>query len=333
MVGVTRPTFLNTITVAFRGIKLECRYDVDRKKLFYEKINDESYVWRLHEHLSPGSYTFPFHFLVRPLPATVRGVLSDVQYHVQATVSYTNTMAKLKEPVQLVRTPPPGAREYVVATGNWRDLLVYEFGLQSKVAFQGHPYKCSILIYPIGGARWFEVHAVSVLLVQACKIPRVASTAKTTESAKYLLFHREVTTSEMTWTSHYSLDISFTIAPTCLTYDELGALSPRSVYPSTESQGFEADHKLRLCLDICELQSPLPLPSEMGAVPGYATYHRRRSQALRFRRMEVLYAMPLTILPSALLQGLVSPPSYHQVPPPQELPPPMPMPSPPKYVA
>ncbi|AGO13109.1 AaceriAFL048Wp [[Ashbya] aceris (nom. inval.)] len=133
--------------------------------------------------LSPGTYTYPFNFVLDPyhFHASIGTHLGSTQYRMELTCTIMRQKGQyetifLSRPFTVKKTLPPGnllRYDCVESQGTWRDgLLDYKIYLSTKLLEFDQPFQFHLHLVK-GDAHQIEVQAIEVILEQNMLIPCV----------------------------------------------------------------------------------------------------------------------------------------------------------------
>ncbi|KAG2731678.1 hypothetical protein G9P44_005265 [Scheffersomyces stipitis] len=344
VVYVFTPARLCHLKIEFRGKK----YITLQKSAYHNTQSPlvkcrtlvyDTVLWKQEDVLPIGIYNYSFTFVVEPsLPETVDTANLQIHYELDVSMKYTlpssnsqklKTIRRFKE-VQLVRClSEEDSTEPLIARGNWRNIILYEFTVQSKVAFQCEDYSTTIKIYPLALRNCnFTIHNVSVLLVQ--KITTMTSNmSKKTINRSILLSSRTVEESH-TGTEDCSLQHvqSVRIPSYEQLVQDIHTKSPTRIQPDfcdDTELGFSCSHQIKVCFEISELspstkvfQNSLLEVAECGKRGESASIFPSRTPfALKDRskfnsnkKVELSFTHSIMVLSAQSFNGSISPPSY-----------------------
>ena len=208
-----------------------------------------------------------------------------------------------------------------MATGNWRDLLVYEFSFQNKIAFQESPFLSIFRIYPIEPEKqYFTLHGVSIWIVQNLTFDKYVCSnykKKYTETDKILLYKRMFNfQSLVTKNGSYNFEICLKIPSNGVIYDKSNQKLKKTIYPSINNnanEGFISSHTLKVTVEVSECErhnqiknkqtyqvsrtnSTFSSSSEksMDALdsvtfPGYTNYHEKKDRCYKIQENRTFF--------------------------------------------
>lgn len=355
---IFKSVMIEKLTVSFRGIKFETLFDLahiknypssvdylnycvnGQKMSHYTKIIDDSLVYD-NDLLSPGIYAFPFQFLVDPLlPSSIISSYLNISYKVNVYLSYNtgpslpSTSMNAQSEVLLIRCLPDSvdlSHDSLIANGNWRNLLIYEFNFPSKFAYQNLPYNFFLNLYPIEDQfQLFEVHSISIQLIQHCQFDKICSNdslnslanvsrQKHSEIHKFDLYSKLVNLKDFQQSPAggfgYSLQFRFPSAS-----DDQDTANKRLVPTiiNDKNEGFTTTHNLKVCLEVSQLRTKKSFkcnkfssnPDPPASIPSYSMYHKCKNEASKYKRMELCFTAPIILLSPQSCHGAMSPPLY-----------------------
>lgn len=299
---VLKPIHISSIQVCLKGFKFETvlelssiktganSYADGQKKIHYKKLLDDCSIWKFNDlNFQIGIYTFPFQFLIDPnLPPSISSNYINIHYNIEALInyqtSYSSQVSKVKSIINIVRCLSDISNNIlndpILASGNWRNLMIYQFQLQNKIAFQNCLYNALILIHNIDDSLIsFHVHAVSIYLIQSCQFDKVeynglrpisnvpSHLSKHFEYNKFLLLKKLVSLKdfEILPNGSFQYICNFKI-PSCQTpFDESFKNFKKCIYPTinnSNNDGFTTFHNLKICLEVSESKQPRHLPKK-----------------------------------------------------------------------
>lgn len=375
---VFKPIMIEKLAVNFKGIKFETLFELSminsknyastidyvtcylngQKRSHYTKIIDDSLVYD-NDLLSPGIYTFPFQFLVDPLlPSSIISSYLNITYKVHACLSYntgpslsSNTL-NIHSEVLLIRCLPDSVNlnhDSLIANGNWRNLLIYEFNFQNKFAYQNLPYSFFINLYSINDKfQLFEIHSISIHLIQQCQFDKIGSNhsltslssspsssslrQKHSEINKVLLFSKVLSLKDFNQnlSGGFSYKIEFKLPSVTNNHD---SDNKKLIYPTIindNNEGFTTTHNLKVSLEVSQLRNKKSfkpnrpnsktidinskvLDGSAAPIPSYSTYHRCKNEASKYKKMELSFSSPILLLSPQSCHGAKSPPLYSHI--------------------
>ena len=289
LLSVFKPVDILEIRVSWMGDCLETVYAESKNDApledtarYCKKINKHSLVNEsIHFHksvLPPGIYKYDFNFVVDPfLPESIKSRYITNTYYVKVDVSHVTGSATKhatsKSDVQLIRSVPEDFSPFsdpLMASGNWRNKLIYEFDLQTKMAFQKSTYCATVGIYPVTTFQDFRVYSMSIILLQQILFDTVDQDSgnlteppkKHVEVQKIKLHHKELSLEDMysllTPEGYLKLTAKF-IIPTIPKGNEdyHTSKSSKVVYPSfnhDKKTGFSISHTIKAIFEVGELK-------------------------------------------------------------------------------
>jgi hypothetical protein len=290
VLSVFKPVDILEIKVSWMGDCLEMVYAEGRNDALFDdtvqyskQIDKHSLVNEsIHFHesvLPPGIYKYDFDFVVDPfLPESIKSRYITNKYCVKVDVSHVTGSATKqvtsKTDVQLIRSVPEDFSPFadpLIASGNWRNKLIYEFDLQTKMAFQMSTYCATVGVYPVATFHDFRVYSMSIILLQQILFDIVDQESgnlteppkKHVEVQKIMLHHKELTMEDMysflTPEGYLKLTANF-IIPTITTGNEDShtSKSNKVVYPSfnhDKKSGFSISHTIKAIFEVGELKA------------------------------------------------------------------------------
>lgn len=370
VLSVFKPVNIRDIQVSWMGESFETvhvavkdpevptsvRYSkrIDKRSLVHDCIHFEESC------LPAGIYTYDFNFVVDPfLPESMMSRYITNKYYVKVDVIHqagsSVKQVSSKSDVQLIRSVPEDFSPFsdpIVATGNWRNKLIYEFDLQTKIAFQKSKYCATVGIYPVGSFHDFRIYSMTIVLLQQIlyDIVNEDSPKRHIEVQKLALHHQEFTSEEMyaclAPEGYFKFTAKFDIPSLLNGVDDQPNIQPKTmVHPSfnhNSKSGFSISHNIKASFEVGEVEPKLsrraseetlfedePLskrsPSETTlsslssksnssyVVPSYRAFHDSREDVTRYKKVELSYSSPITILnPSA--RDTITPPKYSASP-------------------
>ena len=361
VVQIITPTKISDISVIFHGEQGETIIEFEaidvleplfaKRKKTTKLLVNELFTWdyQYAKDVQIGTYTFPFHFIIDTLlPESFISRHLNICYRIEACLKYeTNNCggkktARKDQKIKLVRCVPDTLfNDSILATGNWRDLLVYEFSFQNKIAFQESPFLSIFRIYPIEPEKqYFTLHGVSIWIVQNLTFDKYVCSnykKKYTETDKILLYKRMFNfQSLVTKNGSYNFEICLKIPSNGVIYDKSNQKLKKTIYPSINNanEGFISSHTLKVTVEVSECErhnqiknkqtyqvsrtnSTFSSSSEksMDALdsvtfPGYTNYHEKRTDATRFKKIELSFTAPIKLLSHDSEIASESPPCY-----------------------
>lgn len=358
---ILRPTKISDISVIFHGELSETIIGFEaidileplfaKRKKITKPLVDEIFTWdyQYAKDIQIGTYTFPFHFIIDTLlPETFDSRHLNINYVIETCLKYETSncngvkMSRKSQDVKLVRCVPETLfNDSIMATGNWRDLLVYEFSFQNKIAFQGSPFLSIFRIYPIEPeCQYFTLHGVSIWIVQTLTFDKYVCSnykKKYTETDKILLYKRMFNfQSLVTKNGSYNFEICLKIPSNGTIYDKSNQKLKKTIYPSINNanKGFISSHTLKVTVEVSECErynqiknkqnyevsrtnSTASSASEKSiealesvTFPGYSNYHEKRTDATRFKKIELSFTAPIKLLSHDSEIASESPPCY-----------------------
>lgn len=358
ILSVYKDTKINDIQVQFGGHTFEPVFEVAlgdhiaRKKIENTRLVNEKSIWNVRSVLVPGIYTYSFTFVVNPLlPESLLTKTLLTKYWIAVDLEY-KTLALVKSihheyPINIVRSLPNDLALYsepIIATGNWRDMLVYEFHFLSKFAFQGQPYTVTLNVYPIGGFNYnFRIFNLSVQLIQRTsyhvKSGYGVNSKKYSETQTVLLFKKNISFYDMYHAStpggymHFENEVPMPRINE-LQSNVLDMSSKEYIFPSTShdnTSGMVVSHALKASFEVVEVKEPelktLPpfrrsscatscslglsksTTSSETAVPAYSTFHESKDVS-KYKKVELSFSAPILLLSCQSIHGSISPPAY-----------------------
>lgn len=326
---------------------LERRFSCQKKRCLV--LIDQLHNWdyRSHSSIYPGTYTFPFEFIADSLlPESFQCKHVSVYYKLESTLLYLYPpssclkAATKSENIKLIRCLSDTLfNDSIIATGNWRNLLIYEFSFQNKVAFQNTPYLSILRIYPIDkNALNFSLHSISLILIQTQSSDKIRTKRgrQYTDVNKFLLYKRHINPFSMNCnTDVYTYDIELNIPSVAYNFKEkqYQQTEKKVIYPTffSDNHGFVNTHSLRITIEVSEnaktkRSSPRANKSSRSSSisiansktseadgvtpPNCATFHERKEGASRFKKIELSFSAPIILLSHDSMKASASPPSY-----------------------
>lgn len=357
-----KPTKIRDLSVKFQGYQKETTVDFDvsdtgepilpRKKKISKVLVDQLFSWDYQsvDDIVVGTYTFPFHFIVDTLlPATYCGRYVNIGYSVEACLKYEHRPCDIREitkteEIKLIKCIPDTLfNPSILATGNWRDLLVYEFSFENKIAFQNSPYLSILSVYPLQQDKaYFMLHGLSIWLIQTLSFDKLETDLPKNyeETDRFLLYKKQHCMNSLDKEdSLYDFEIELNI-PTCgsIVTKENQRLK-KTIYPTIQAKntGFISSHSLKVMFEVSEkdknkgttFKSNLAVsrtPSSMSAateksveiectIPGYSTFHEKRTDSTRYKKIELSFTAPIKLLSKDSNFASASPPMYSSMKP------------------
>ncbi|CCE81476.1 Piso0_002133 [Millerozyma farinosa CBS 7064] len=326
---------------------LERRFSCQKKRC--SVLIDQLHNWdyRSHTSIYPGTYTFPFEFIADSLlPESFQCKHVSVYYKLESTLLYLYPpssclkAATKSENIKLIRCLSDTLfNDSIIATGNWRNLLIYEFSFQNKVAFQNTPYLSILRIYPIDkNALNFSLHSISLILIQTQSSDKIRTKRgrQYTDVNKFLLYKRHINPFSMNCnTDVYTYDIELNIPSVAHNFKEkqYQQTEKKVIYPTffSDNHGFVNTHSLRITIEVSEnaktkrsssranrssrsssisISNPKMSESDGVTPPNCATFHERKEGASRFKKIELSFSAPIILLSHDSMKASASPPSY-----------------------
>lgn len=309
---VHRPMQTSSVSVKLTGHSTsDCSSNV---------ILDETITWdyTCDGFLMEGVYTYPFQFLVAlDLPETYKSSYLTIAYKVETHIGYDSKGQSEHQVVTFVKCVPSESSilyDSLTMSGNWRNLLKYEFYFQNKVVFPDTPYTASLTIVPIR-TQSFQLHSISIWVAQYIEIK-----GKLAEANKFLFEEQEIDDPDAT---EFLLPVTFPPLLKLQLYDHISE-SKKFLYPDFGNIGSDVHihHKISIQLEISESQCRTELEidgTDLGSAIAFkhpmspicfSPSRRQQLHKNRFKRVELAYRAPIIFLDKISLLGIVSPPLY-----------------------
>ncbi|ODQ82853.1 hypothetical protein BABINDRAFT_159350 [Babjeviella inositovora NRRL Y-12698] len=191
ILSVTRPLKVWDVRIGFEGYQAKVKGDNQKLQLEEVTFRGEECLWKLGsaqgfdpvvdcwesisslreenncEYLSPGSYSYPFQFVVpSDTPETLLTEYGGYSYKAVAQITYFEKSLKrhktISQLVVIVRTLQENSllvNQAIVSTGDWRGLLLYSVSVSNKCIKQNSSVGVSIKLDAIvpGGYNVFSV--------------------------------------------------------------------------------------------------------------------------------------------------------------------------------
>ncbi|CUM65679.1 uncharacterized protein PRCAT00003327001 [Priceomyces carsonii] len=362
---VLKPLKVKNLTVRFRGCKYVTVYEARgenirsnglgldqenkmKQRKHYIPLVDDKLIWthQADEQLPIGIYNYTFNFVIDPqLPESITSIYLNTSYFVETQLEWQLDDGEAKKArdsteINMIRCTsdsPIFFSDPIIATGNWRNLLVYEFNLQNKVAFLGMPYSLSIRLYPLQhDQHTFDVYSISVHLIQKLQFNIVEPDNKTSpdstlirkhcESHKRLLYNRALTLRD--WEKEgntYHVNNAIIFPPSTSKSKDKHKKFIHPFVISDMNEEFVISHILKITFEISErrpvlknlkdsklphLTTPSPKTSGDDNIPICSAFHNTRSELNKYKRVELSFSTPIVILSSQSIKGSMSPPQY-----------------------
>ncbi|CAK7896206.1 hypothetical protein CAAN1_12S01090 [[Candida] anglica] len=340
---VYEPVLISNIKVRFFGKQIILTGDDPEKRI----LADDVFTWNYsqpHESTPIGVYTYPFQFIIQSdLPESIISPYVKVNYSINASVNYIDPTSKSFNTLQLkaverkinllrcVIEHSSTNTESIAITGNWRNILIYDFNFQNKVVFQGNSYIATIKIYPSTLLLKFKVYSISIWLNQIICTNGINPNEKQFEETNKILLRRKLL-------SLHDKDINMnqymsTIVVPIPKQDRIQTdinKEPRSIYPRigyTNSTNIHKSvrihHNIKICLEVSEIQentstsfpsnNDIQLDSKSNlrnSPPNNIAYHPCLSDRNRYKKVELAFHAPICILDELSSTGLATPPLY-----------------------
>lgn len=358
---IIKPTKIKDISVLFYGEQSETIIDFEaidpqepllaKRKNIGKVLVNQVLTWdyQYTEDIQIGTYTFPFHFIIDTLlPDSFQSRYLNTSYKIDVCLKYEQSgcsevkVLRKCESIKLIKCVPDTLfNDSIMATGNWRDLLVYEFSFQNKIVFQNSPFLSMFKIYPIEPeCQYFTLHGVSIWIVQHLSFDKYMNQhykRKHVETDKILLYRRLFNFQSLTLEhGSYNFEICLKIPLTGTIYDKTNQKLKKAIYPSiaTSNGGFISSHTLKVTIEVSECEpynrvktknnnygasrsNSISSSSEKSmdvidsvTFPGYSNYHEKRTDSTRFKKIELSFSAPVKLLTQDSEVASMSPPCY-----------------------
>lgn len=363
---LNKPAKLNNVKVLFRGTQSRTYVDLILIKA-YESIKlkkmkkehtlvDDFYNWNyLGRTMKEGIYHFPFLFIIdHSLPESYLARHFSVGYSVDVEIELGGRMEtnprviRSSHSVQLIRCLGDiNYSDSAIATGNWRDLLVYQFSFNSRTAFQNSTFLANIKVYPLV-KKGFKIYYASAFLIQTLRYENTDGSIisrNSTDTEKFLLLKKYISPpSLMEEDGCFNIDLLFDIPSFATATDKESKKAKKPIYPTmcTQKDRSITSHSIKLVMSVSEcvmhesrilqeennhldpcsvvLLSNSSLKSNNllktsscdsnSRVPGYSTFHEKRNDHTKYKRIELSFSIPITLLCHDSKIASSSPPLY-----------------------
>ena len=334
---VLRPTAIKSLNVGFTGgrrqanlevilgmLREENPYGKNRIETFYNKQQR----WLFMQKFEIGTYRIPFRFVVDSfLIQSISNEYLTVSYKIEARLDYFTSLGVCKattKEAEIKLFPYMIEAELqlpAASTGNWRDLFVYQYSLQSTLLFQGTSYPVSIRVQPVGPLdRSYRLHDVSAKLFQQIVFYNInGSQHKYSETDTFTLYHKRIT-SEATETARL-LGFCMAIPSSFLKMKRNKKGKNKKPYPTVMTKEFHCKHQLKISMTVSETidETVKDGPSENKSsrecdfhdkLGHISRYHPGKPSPLKFRKVDLIFSVPVVIMSQESRDASKLPPAY-----------------------
>lgn len=337
---VLRPTAVKSLSVGFTGGRSKTNFEVIFGMLedenYYGKNQIETFYnkqqrWLLTQRFEEGTYRIPFRFVVdRFLVQSINNEYLRVNYKIEACLDYFSPLGVFKttsKETEIKLFPymteidlqlPAGS------TGNWRDIFIYQYFLQSTLLFQGTSYQVSIRVQPIGQLdRSYRLHNISARLFQHFLFYNISGSQHNySETDTFTLYHKRFT-SETTETARL-LSFRMPIPSSFLKTKKTNKGKNNKLHPTMMAKEFHCKHQLKISMTVSETIGEIAKhgPSEnksfthnddcnvYSTLGSVSRYHPGKPSSLKFRKVDLIFSVPVVILSQESKDASKPPPAY-----------------------